>query len=263
MKLYQVDAFTEFPFKGNPAAVCFPDKKMEKGWMQAFSAEMNLSETAFLQLIGKNKFQLRWFTPAVEVDLCGHATLASAHILFTEGYLPGFEEVLFETRSGILTVRRAQSGLEMNFPLVPAINFTPKAELSSCFQSHVHEWHLCGENVMLVLNSEQDVLQEQPDFSTLKRMPHFGYIITAPSELNDFDFVSRYFAPAQGVDEDPVTGSAHCALAPYWARRLGKSILHAKQISARGGVLEVELAGQRVLIRGQAVTIFRGDVAID
>ena len=263
MKIFQVDAFTDSAFKGNPAAVCFPKADADANWMQAFAAEMNLSETAFLWQLMGNRFHLRWFTPAVEVDLCGHATLASSHVLFTEGFVQGFKEVNFETRSGLLPVRATDKGLEMDFPSVEAKTFQPSAALSACFKNRVADWYQCGENIMLVTNSEANVLDETPDFSALRKMSHFGYIITARSSDPLFDFVSRYFAPAQGVDEDPVTGSAHCSLAPFWAERLGKNFLKARQISKRGGVLELETRGQRVMIRGTAVTILQGEVLVN
>ena len=260
MKLFQVDAFTDTLYKGNPAAVCFPKPGIEKSTLQAFAAEMNLSETAYLWKQETNRYELRWFTPAVEVNLCGHATLASAHVIFSEKLINGFQKVIFETRSGILEVIPKNNMLEMDFPSVNAIPYQPEPALTGCFINNKGSWYSCGENIMIVMENEDQVIAEIPDHTTLRKMPYFGYIITAQSQSGDFDFVSRYFAPAQGVDEDPVTGSAHCALAPYWAKRLDKPVLRARQISNRGGTLEVQPLGQRVKIRGKAVTVFSADV---
>ncbi|MEW5771962.1 MAG: PhzF family phenazine biosynthesis protein [Thermodesulfobacteriota bacterium] len=258
--LWQVDAFTDRPFAGNPAAVCLLDREVDPAWMQAVAAEMNLSETAFATPRGAS-FGLRWFTPAVEVDLCGHATLATAHVLWESGVLDPRQEAAFSTRSGALTVRRLPDGwMEMDFPALPAKEAAPPAGLLEAL----------GVEARYVGRSRFDVLVEAadaaavrglaPDFSRLARLECRGVMVTAPSDVAGADFVSRFFAPAVGVNEDPVTGSAHCVLTPHWAAKLGKDRLDALQVSARGGRLRLALAGDRVKIAGQAVTVLRGEL---
>lgn len=255
--IVQVDAFTAVPFRGNPAAVCVLSDPADPDWMQLVAREMNLSETAFLHP-EQGGWRLRWFTPACEVDLCGHATLASAHVLWSEGHLFPEHDALFHTRSGLLTARRAGDWIELDFPAIPvepaaltpeqlaALRLSPVAVM----RSH-HSW-------LLELASEAEVRDYQPDPAAIR--PLSKMILSARSSSPDCDFVSRFFAPGLGVDEDPVTGSAHCPLAVYWSRRLGKTEFIAHQVSARGGVLRVRLAGDRVLLAGQAVTVMRGEL---
>ncbi|MEW4530475.1 PhzF family phenazine biosynthesis protein [Maioricimonas sp. JC845] len=259
-----VDAFTDQPFRGNPAAICLLDDERDAGWMQAVAAEMNLSETAFVRPLGKTR-ELRWFTPRIEVDLCGHATLAAAHVLWEEGIVGAGEPIRFETRSGVLTCTRAGNRIELDFPATPAEPVELPAELAAAlwpggdgpqpvFAGRTRFDHL------VVLESAADVLGLDPDFRQLAAVRTRGVMVTAPSDRDGEDFVSRFFAPAAGVDEDPVTGSAHCCLGPYWADRLGKTELSAHQASERGGDVKVRIAGDRVVLGGEAVTVLRGEL---
>jgi PhzF family phenazine biosynthesis protein len=256
--IYQVDAFTSAPFKGNPAGVCLLDRPMPDQWMQCVAMEMNLSETAFLLPEGEG-YRLRWFTPAVEVDLCGHATLASAHILTEIGQLMPGGAAHFFSRSGLLIARLLADGmLELNFPIKP-LEAAPAPD--GLIEALGVQPVFVGKNVfdyLVEVYTETEVRQANPDMARLKQVPARGVIVTSRSE--QYDFVSRFFAPQVGVAEDPVTGSAHCCLAPYWAGKLGKTELHAYQASLRGGELYLALEGERVLIRGRAVTIFRGEL---
>ena len=254
--IYQVDAFTTTPFAGNPAAVCVLPEPASEDWMQDVAREMNLSETAFL-VGSEDGYQLRWFTPLVEVDLCGHATLASAHVLWETGETNLYETVRFHTRSGLLSATRDGDWIELDFPATPVTACDPPPELlAGLGVSPV----FVGKSIfdyMVELPTEAEVRELTPDFSTLGRVDTRGVMATSRSERPECDFVSRFFAPATGVDEDPVTGSAHCALGPYWQSRLGKSELAARQVSARGGELRVSVDGDRVRIAGQAVTVMR------
>jgi len=257
LRIIQVDAFTAEPFAGNPAAVCVLPALREEAWMQAVAREMNLSETAFL-LRRDDGFSLRWFTPAVEVELCGHATLASAHVLWEEGHLPPGELARFHTRSGLLTAARAGDWIELDFPATPAEPAEAPCGLVEALGGGA-VW--VGRNrfdYLVEVDSEDTVRRLRPDFGTLRQLPVRGVIVTA--RARDCDFVSRFFAPASGVDEDPVTGSSHCTLGPFWQPRLGKSEFVAYQASARGGVVRVRLAGDRVRLGGQAVTVLRGEL---
>jgi PhzF family phenazine biosynthesis protein len=259
LTITQVDAFTSEPFSGNPAAVCLLTEERDQAWMQNVAREMNLSETAFL-LHRPDGYGLRWFTPAVEVDLCGHATLASAHVLWERGALAPEETARFHTKSGLLTAVRRKDWIELDFPatpdepaeappgLVEALGATPQYVGKSIF------------DYLVEVDSEETVRGLRPDLRFLATLGTRGVVVTSRSASPDFDFVSRYFAPAFGIDEDPVTGSTHCCLAPFWSRRLGKTSFLAKQISARGGVLKLELTGDRVRIGGQAVTVLRGEL---
>lgn len=251
--IYQIDAFTDRLFAGNPAAVCSLENWLPDDKLQAIAAENNLSETAFLVARGED-YELRWFTPAVEVDLCGHATLASAYVVFR--YLrPSAEVVAFETRSGRLVVRRQGDWLEMDFPARPPVPCeAPQGLILALGASPQEVWK--SRDYLAVYETEEQVRELEPDISALARVEMFAVIVTAPGR--DADFVSRFFAPASGVPEDPVTGSAHCTLAPYWAARLGKTTLHARQVSRRGGELICELRGERVILRGQAVRYLEG-----
>jgi PhzF family phenazine biosynthesis protein len=263
MRIYQVDAFTDQPFKGNPACVCILDAGRPDPWMQAVAAEMNLSETAFVQR-QPDGFGLRWFTPRQEVSLCGHATLATAHILWEEGHLPPAEAARFHTRSGLLTATREGDWILMDFPARavaaspanPAVNRTLGAEPTRTSIAS----RPGGDTYLLEFASEDVVRALRPEFAALAASDARAVIVTARAEGGAFDFVSRFFAPALGIDEDPVTGSAHCYLAPYWATRLGKDDLVGYQASARGGVVCCRWQGERVLLRGRAVTVFRGEL---
>jgi PhzF family phenazine biosynthesis protein len=255
----QVDAFTGRPFSGNPAAVCVLEREREAEWMQNVAREMNLSETAFL-VPGADGYELRWFTPAVEVALCGHATLASAHVLFETGMLAATETARFHTRSGLLTARRDGDWIEMDFPAEVASETAAPAGLVEALGAEC-DW--IGRNRMDYLaevRSPDVVRALRPDFRRLRELGVRGVIVTARADDGIHDFVSRFFAPGAGVDEDPVTGSAHCCLAPYWAERLGKSDMTGYQASARGGTVQVKYRPPRVLLRGQAVTVLRGEL---
>ena len=258
--LYQVDAFTDRPFGGNPAAICLLAEPAEAGWMQRVAAEMNLSETAFLVPAGEG-YGLRWFTPAVEVELCGHATLAAAHILWQTGRLARSAPARFFTRSGELRARRRGDWIELDFPSEPV---EPCSEPAGLAEALGVPLRFVGRNRMDILTEVADeaaLRSLDPDMAALARVETRGVIVTAPAQSEGFDFVSRFFAPAAGVPEDPVTGSAHCALAPYWGGKLNKTELVGFQASARGGVVRVTLAGERVLLGGQAVTVLRGTLA--
>ncbi len=257
--LIQVDAFTEKPFAGNPAAVCLLDKPADEGWMQRVAQEMNLSETAFL--VPRNGgFDLRWFTPVAEVDLCGHATLAGAHVLWEEATLAPNEAARFHTKSGLLTCTKKDGWIEMDFPaskvegaappnaLVEALGITPKYVGKTPF------------DYLIEVGTEEIVRAIEPDFALLAALDVRGVIVTSASDGPDCDFVSRFFAPGHGINEDPVTGSAHCALGPFWGARLKKKEVTGYQASARGGAVRVRLNGERVDICGKAVTVMKGEL---
>lgn len=255
--IYQIDAFTGSLFSGNPAAVCPLGHWLEDATMQAIAAENNLAETAFLVPQG-DCYGLRWMTPAVEVDLCGHATLAAAFVVMS--YLePQRDVVRFQTRSGELTVRRDGDLFAMDFPARPPEPVAVSDPLAQGLGKPPAELH-AARDYMAVYESEEDVASLQPDMGLLARLDRFAVIATAPGK--HCDFVSRFFAPAQGIPEDPVTGSAHCTLAPYWAKRLGKNRLQARQISPRGGELFCEVSGDRVLLRGRAVRYLEGFIYV-
>lgn len=256
--ILQVDAFTPVPFKGNPAAVCLLEEPAEAVWMQNLAAEMNLSETAFVVRQGED-FGLRWFTPTTEVDLCGHATLASAHVLWEEGWLKREQGARFHTRSGVLGARFQSGWIEMDFPAKIAETVPPpEGLLGALGVLEAEEVRFNGADYLVVLNSAERLRQLSPDAGRLKTVAARGCIVTAPAGGTDYDFLSRFFAPRVGIEEDPVTGSAHCALGPYWAARLGKTTLTGYQASSRGGVVRVSLSGGGVILAGQAVTVTRG-----
>ena len=257
--LYIVDAFASARFTGNPAAVCLLDEPAQAGWMQAVAAEMNLSETAFL-VQQADSFDLRWFTPVTEVDLCGHATLASAHVLWETNRLKPDETARFHTRSGLLTAERTQDWIELDFPATPPEPIEPPEGLSDLLGSVPRYVGRTPFDLLLELTDEEELHELMPDFAGLSRLPVRGFIVTTRSDDARYDFQSRFFAPAAGVNEDPVTGSAHCALAPYWAGHLGKTKMTGYQASARGGIVEVETIADRVKLRGQVVTAFRGEL---
>jgi predicted PhzF superfamily epimerase YddE/YHI9 len=258
MPLVQVDAFSDRPFAGNPAAVCVLPAARDAAWMQAVARELNLSETAFLVPEGEG-FHLRWFTPVAEVDLCGHATLASAWVLFN---CLGFEgdRVRFNSKSGPLAVSRDGDGLVMDFPSHPPRPCATPVEILEAFDVTLVEC-LQHDDYLVIFDDEKAVLQADPKIDILAGLDSRGVIISAPSD--EYDFVSRFFAPSVGIPEDPVTGSAHTQLTPYWAARLGKQQLRAKQVSARGGELTCTLQGERVLIAGHAVKYLQGVLELD
>lgn len=259
IRLTQVDAFTDKPFSGNPAAVCLLAEPQSEQWMQAVAAEMNLSETAFLWSL-EDGYSLRWFTPAVEVDLCGHATIASAHVMWSEDVVSSGAPILFHTRSGVLTANQSGGLIELDFPSTPPVQCNPDEEL---IESLGIKPLFCGKTAFdsfVVVESEQMVRTLDPDFRKLAQSATRGVIVTSRSSSPEFDFVSRFFAPAAGIDEDPVTGSAHCCLAPYWSQVLGKTSMIGYQASARGGVVRVDHRDDRVTLGGQAVTVLRGEM---
>ncbi len=287
-RIVQVDAFTNRPFRGNPAAVCVLEEERSEAWMQAVALEMNLAETAFLvpmrdTLDGEPEqaahepsadYGLRWFTPLVEVDLCGHATLASAHALWEEGHAPLNALLRFHTRSGVLTATRRNTGeeaiIELDFPAEPALPALAPAGLMEALKV-VPVW--TGQNRMDILvevSNETELRALRPDMGLLRQIPCRGIIVTARADpdgdnmaTSGYDFISRFFAPAVGVDEDPVTGSAHCCLGPYWASRLNKNALIGYQASRRSGVVRVRVESERVKLGGQAVTTLRGELSAD
>jgi len=296
-----VDAFTSEPFRGNPAGVVLLDKARSEEWMQSFAAEMKHAETAFL-VPEEGGFHLRWFTPMAEVDLCGHATLASAHALWETGTLPAGEEGRFRTRSGLLTARQGRSGIEMDFPAQPpqAVEDCDSQQVGTGLVGEVVNKALSGavcesifrglgarggyvgwngSDYLVEMSDEAAVRALQPDFQVLGTIGTRGVIATAAGNSSGngapgsakgegstkgegYDFISRFFAPAFGIDEDPVTGSAHCALGPYWAGKLGKDEVVGYQASPRGGTVRVKVRGDRVILVGRAVTILRGTIAV-
>jgi predicted PhzF superfamily epimerase YddE/YHI9 len=261
VSLFHVDAFTGQAFAGNPAAVCPLDSWLDDGLLRAIAAENNLSETAYFMPEGDH-FRLRWFTPLCEVNLCGHATLASAFILMTI-LDPSRESVRFETRSGMLTVKREDDLFAMDLPALPAwVCEMPPTELMASLRTDTSPQMILQlkDNYFVVYDNEDTVRNLRPNLRELEKLHPAGVAITAPGK--NADFVSRYFAPSYGIPEDPVTGSTHCSLAPYWGQRLGKNILHARQVSQRGGELWCEVAGDRVIIRGKAVLTLKGSLLI-
>ena len=259
IRIVQVDAFTNRRFAGNPAAVCVLREAPADQWMRDVAREMNLSETAFL-VPEDGAFRLRWFTPAVEVDLCGHATVASAHVLWEDGHLSAGCQARFHTRSGLLLADRRGEWIELDFPAKPATPADPPPGLLPALGVEAKMVTRNQFDYLVEVDSEEAVRRAAPDFTALRKLEARGIIVTARASTAGFDFVSRFFAPAVGVDEDPVTGSAHCALGPYWGERLGKTEMLAYQASARGGVVRVSLKGERVILGGQAVTVMRGDL---
>jgi PhzF family phenazine biosynthesis protein len=264
VRLLQIDAFADAPFRGNPAAVCLLDgREPDAAWMQNVAAEMNLSETAFLRRQHDGDWSLRWFTPAVEVDLCGHATLASAHALWEEGQLGAGDEARFQTRSGLLTARRDGDWIELNFPMLATSPAEPPAGLLEALGTARPVFVGRGRfDYLLELASEDEVRALQPDHARMRNLGARGVMVTSRATTAAYDFVSRFFAPGAGIDEDPVTGSAHCALTPYWAAKLGKNAMTAYQASARGGTMRVTLDGDRVRLAGRAVTVLRGELMV-
>ncbi len=259
LTIFQVDAFTDKRFAGNPAAVCVLPEPHDARWMQSVAQEMNLSETAFL-LRQADGFNLRWFTPTVEVDLCGHATLASAHVLWEVGYLKHAEQARFSTRSGLLTAVRKGDWIELDFPAEPEAPATAPPSLAKALG--VTPVYVGGNrfDYLVEVDSEATVRNLKPDFSMLAEIPTRGVIVTSLASSPEYDFVSRFFAPRAGINEDPVTGSAHCCLGPFWSARIGENQFIAHQVSARGGVVQVCVSGERVHLGGKAVTVLRGEL---
>ena len=263
--LYHVDAFTDVPFKGNPAAVCVTEEAHSEQWMMSVASEMNLSETAFLYR-EQNGYRLRWFTPKAEVSLCGHATLASAHILWEQGMVSASENIQFTTMSGVLTARKDGASVQLDFParfVEPAESNAPLNQAIGVSPKWTGSYTTPrGTIYLLELETEEMVRRLKPDFRSLLQTGARAAIVTAVSSTAEQDFVSRYFAPVIGVDEDPVTGSAHCCLAPYWSRKLGKNPLVGYQASSRGGFVRCRHDGERVHIAGNAVTVFTAELLV-
>lgn len=257
--IVQVDAFTDRAFSGNPAAVCILAEPRDEAWMQAVAREMNLSETAFLHPEADG-YRLRWFTPSVEVDLCGHATLASAHVLWEDGHLAPGDAARFHTRSGTLTARRDGDWIEMEFPALPPSSIDPPPGLGRALGVEPRYVGLSRFDLLVELDDEAVVRSLEPDLGLLRRIDARGIIVTARADGDEFDFVSRFFAPQVGVDEDPVTGSAHCVLGPHWQERMGRNEFLGYQASPRGGVVRVAVDGPRVRLAGRAVTVLRGQL---
>lgn len=259
---FQVDAFSAVPFKGNPAAICIPDEALPAELMQEIAKENNLAETAFVSKTADG-FGLRWFTPTVEIKLCGHATLASAHILWEQGILTPGETARFHTKSGLLVVTRNDAWIQLDFPRFNHHSITaPQAMTRALHLAPLHA--VCADDGRYIIEvaSENEVLSCQPDFNVLK---NFEVVVVTSRAADDspYNFISRTFAPSHGVDEDSVTGSSHCALVPYWANKLQQNKLFARQASARGGDLRLTLAGDRVLIEGKAVTVIEGKLRVN
>ena len=260
LTITQVDAFTDEPFGGNPAVVCLLPAPADASWMQRVAREMNVSETAFLVRRDDGAFDLRWFTPAVEVDLCGHATLAGAHVLWEENHLPTDAPAVFHTRSGRLSAVLRDGWVEMDFPAEPDEPAPAPEDLPVALGA---EPTYVGRNrfdYLVQVDAEATLRRLAPDFRRLGEIDARGIMVTARAETDGFDFVSRYFAPHAGIDEDPVTGSAHCCLGPYWRRRLGRDTFTAWQASERGGLVKVAVRGERVMLSGPAVTVLRGEL---
>lgn len=258
-KITQVDAFTNVAFQGNPAAVCVLETPRSDDWMQKVAQEMNLSETAFL-IKENNGFNLRWFTPSVEVPLCGHATLASAHVLWSEGHLSTNEEARFYTKSGLLIAKLTGDWIELDFPVNYSQPIEPPSGLNDVLGVSYKSVYLNSLGYLVEVESGEVVREMQPNFQQMKQLPVGNVIVTSIGD-GEYDFVSRFFAPGLGIDEDPVTGAAHCCLAPFWRERLKKDEFLAYQASRRGGVVKVYYPGEnRVFLAGQAITVMRGEL---
>lgn len=259
VKIIQVDAFTSRPFSGNPAAVCVMEKPAEESWMQSVANEMNLSETAFLHP-EKDGYRLRWFTPTTEVDLCGHATLASAHVLFEDGHVAKGSDITFHTRSGALGARQSEGKIELKFPTTPAKEVNAPEKLLKALGIQALWTGQTTHDFLIEVDSEETLRGVAPNFAELVKFDTRGVIVTSASQTDKYDFLSRYFAPAFGINEDPVTGSIHCALGKYWSQKLGKTSLNAYQASSRGGEISVTVAGEQTILVGAAVTVMRGEL---
>lgn len=258
--IYQVDAFTVKPFKGNPAAVCILPDERDTEWMQAVAREMNLSETAFLLPKG-NDYQLRWFTPTTEVNLCGHATIASAHILFENGLYDFEETINFHTASGVIAATMDNGTIELNMPLIKSQDVDVPAEAIEATDLKPIAAALSEtQQLILALSSEDEVRGFEPDMRKIAALPYIDLMITTEADGEKYDFISRFFSPHTGIPEDPVTGMAHCVLGPFWQRRLGKSHFCAYQASKRGGKVWVKVADDRCYIGGKAVTVLKAEL---
>jgi PhzF family phenazine biosynthesis protein len=260
LRIWQVDAFAEAPLTGNPAAVCILPEPRDAAWMQAIGREMNLSETAFLVRRDDDSYDLRWFTPALEVDLCGHATVASAHILWEEQLLPPDEAARFHTRSGLLGARRDGDWIELDFPAYETKPTELKVDIAKALGAKPVFVGKTRFDTLVELTSEDAVRSLQPDMGLIAAVGRRGVIVTARASTAPFDYVCRFFGPNGGVPEDPVTGSIQSSLGPYWSAKLGKDDLLGYQASARGGTLRVRPRGERVLIAGKAVTVLKGEL---
>jgi len=262
--IYQVAAFAEKAFEGNPAAVCILQQPADEVWMQSVAREMNLSETAFVVHRDDGDFDLRWFTPVIEVPLCGHATLAAAHILYETGLLQPNRMARFHTLSSMLQAKRMDGLIELDFPAIPLQDCdVPPGLLNALGLQSIQHIMQAGFRFLMEVDSAKAVQNLTPDFAALRQcIGEQRVIVTAGSDQANIDIISRYFAPGVGVDEDPVTGSAHCALAPYWVAKLGKMNLSAYQASARGGYLRCAVIGDRVKLAGKAITVLRGELKI-
>jgi PhzF family phenazine biosynthesis protein len=260
--LYLVDAFTDRPFAGNPAGVCVLDGPRDPAWMQAAAMEMNQAETAFVRHRPDGDWDLRWFTPTVEVELCGHATLASAHALWDTGRVAATNAIRFHTQSDILTCTKRGTRIEMDFPAEPATPVRAPAEEAFALGATPTFVGRNRMDMLVVLGSADEVHTLAPDMNQVAAIKARGVIVTARSDRPEFDFVSRFFAPATGVPEDPVTGSAHCCLGPYWRDVLGKDDLVGRQVSRRGGTVHVRVAGDRVILGGSAVLVVEGTLNV-
>jgi PhzF family phenazine biosynthesis protein len=261
LPIYTVDAFTDKPFSGNPAAVCITEKPLDEELMKNIASEMNLSETAYL-VKTKDGFNLRWFTPSAEVDLCGHATLASSHILWETGVCGKDEPISFHTKSGVLTAVNKGDVIEMDFPAIEQDVIDYPLELETALGIRPVYVGMTKWNYVVELENEGEVRGVEPNYDMLTALPGWGTIITAKADMKGYDFVSRFFAPEKGVKEDPVTGSAHCALGPFWQKRLEKNEFKAYQASQRGGTVGVRVEADRVFLSGNAVTVLKAEMNI-
>jgi PhzF family phenazine biosynthesis protein len=262
MPIYQVDAFTAEPFKGNPAGVCILKSAANSEWMQNIAMEMNLSETAFV-FPEKASFNIRFFTPAAEIELCGHSTLSTAHIMFEIGIEKAHEEIPFQSKAGILKIKKDENLITMNFPAYPLNKMEIPADFEKITGINAVELYRTGHGWTLALvRNENELKNIKPNLQAMKNSEFGDMIVTSPSTDKKFDFCVRCFVPALGIDEDPVTGSAHCSLAPFWHGKTGKTEFVSRQVSKRGGILKVSLKGDRVEISGEAITIFKAELLV-
>lgn len=264
LPIFTVDAFTNEPFKGNPAAVCLLKEEIPTSLMQSIAFELNLAETAFvLKEKDSDTYSLRWMTPVSEVDLCGHATLATSHILWQEGICKKSEAIHYNTRSGLLKADYHEGEIGLDFPAIPQKKIDYPPELIDAIGGVQPKYvGMTKWNYIIELGSESDIINLKPDFNVMLKLPGWGTIITAAADMPGYDFISRFFAPEKGIQEDPVTGSAHCALAPYWQGRLGKNTFKAYQASERGGTLDIVIEGDRVYLTGEGVTVISGVIEV-
>lgn len=260
--IFQINAFTTTPFSGNPAAVCLLDAPKDMPWMQRMTQEMNQPVTAFVSPRKNNEYDLYWFTPTTELNLCGHGTLGSAHILWEQKHVKPDECIQFHTKSGLLTVKQVNEGIQLDFPANPVQKSEIPAELEQAIQVPFRNVVKNTLGYIVEVETEEVVKKLKPNLDLLSVIPVTGIIVTSLSSSPDFDFISRYFAPRIGINEDPVTGSAHCGLGPYWGKKLQKKRLIGYQASYRGGKVNVELVENRVLLTGQALTIFQGKLML-